>query len=867
MSSINEEFIMNIKLMLQTCGVNAKVKLMKEKGVSNLHDGKGGHRLFDTKPVFRMVVSSSDLCQLTSLGFAPKRLKIHDHTPNRAAVQFETIKDIIDNGRIDDTYCFSEPKEHAGIFNGIYTSQCTEVFQYSSPEETATCFTGDTQILTKDGYRRIDDCDSKKVLSYFNNDFEFKKTPQFVEAKLINNGIKDVYELDCYGKKPIKATSNHLFAVIDKRNHNKKQNTYKWKKLCELTPTDVIFYPKTEILPTYDNPIFKHTDEDHLTIGWMVGDGWQCKKSKTSNSSVYGVFFGPNEVYARDRVITTLNMWLENAPFHKNGYNNKTTEYITDKRTGVFSWSSSKRGFVKYIQDTFGLMEHTEHFKIIPDKIKYSSPTQQASFLSGLFSADGTLQIQHKKLENKYRYSISLSSSSNPLLNDVQNMLKHFGIESRIIFGSVRNRSNKQGRISIENKDSVFNYYKYINFVLCKEKQEQLEFAIKTIKKKEMFTSHTKVRSVNYVGKETVYDLNVPNTHNFIAEGFVVHNCNLASIALPSCVDMTTTPPKYDFEKLHQITRIVTYNLNRVIDINFYPIEKASRSNMRHRPIGIGVQGLADVFMLMNYSFTSDEAKILNKQIFETMYHAALTESCEIAKVEGRYESFQGSPASMGMLQFDLWAAANEDVTYKHSNDRYDWDALKAEIKKFGLRNSLLLAPMPTASTSQILGYNECIEPITSNIYSRRTLAGEFILTNKYLMRDLLQLGLWNEKIKNYIIANQGSIQGIETIPKEIRDKYKTVWELPMKTLIDMSADRGIYVCQSQSLNLWIEDPTYNNLTSMHFYSWSKGLKTGIYYLRRRAKYQAQQFTIEPEKAQHGEGQIEEEEICEMCSS
>ena len=299
---------------------------------------------------------------------------------------------------------------------------------------------------------------------------------------------------------------------------------------------------------------------------------------------------------------------------------------------------------------------------------------------------------------------------------------------------------------------------------------------------------------------------------------------------------------------------MVVNNLNRVIDVNYYPTPKTQRSNLRHRPVGIGVQGLADVFMLMNVPFHSDAAKLVNKHIFETIYHAALEKSCELAQRDGSYETFAGSPASKGVLQFDMW---NVDPT----NDRYDWTALKQLIIAHGVRNSLLLAPMPTASTSQILGFNECIEPITSNIYNRRTLAGEFILTNKYLMNDLLKLDLWNEKIKNNIISNNGSVQHIETIPLEIREKYKTVWELPMKHLIDMSADRGAFICQSQSLNLWLEDPNYNTLTSMHFYSWSKGLKTGIYYLRRRARHQAQKFTIEPERKQSGGGD------CEMCGS
>ena len=330
--------------------------------------------------------------------------------------------------------------------------------------------------------------------------------------------------------------------------------------------------------------------------------------------------------------------------------------------------------------------------------------------------------------------------------------------------------------------------------------------------------------------------------------------CNLASIALPSFVNETTK--EFDYEKLHQVTKVITNNLNRVIDINYYPTEKCKKSNLSHRPIGIGVQGLADTFVLMDIPFHSEEAKTVNKLIFETIYHAALERSNELSISDGSYNSFIGSPASKGILQFDMWSK-------EPTPGRYDWTTLKQNIIKYGLRNSLLVAPMPTASTSQILGFNECFEPFTSNLYSRRTLAGEFVVVNKYLMKELQELGLWNEQIKNNIIANKGSIQQLFVLPKHIRNKYKIVWEMPMKHLIDMAADRGAFICQSQSLNLWMEDPTYNSLTSMHFYSWKQGLKTGIYYLRRKARHQAQQFTIEPVK----KVSEEKEDICESCSA
>jgi ribonucleotide reductase alpha subunit len=403
--------------------------------------------------------------------------------------------------------------------------------------------------------------------------------------------------------------------------------------------------------------------------------------------------------------------------------------------------------------------------------------------------------------------------------------------------------------------------------------------------------------------------------------------CNLASLGLAMFVKEDKT---FDYDKLYEVTQVVTNNLNNVIDINYYPTPKTRRSNFKHRPIGIGVQGLADVFFKMDLPFISDQAKEINIKIFETIYYASLEKSMLLAKERfkamkflkeqyelnnwtfisdedecreydiynvtdasimaaisndkviaealkianpikaeienldltycGAYSSFKGSPASFGQLQFDLWNVIP-------TPGRYDWATLKENIMTYGIRNSLLVAPMPTASTSQILGNNECFEPITSNIYSRKTLAGDFVLVNKYLVEELLKLGLWNEELKNSIIANKGSVSHIQNLSPHLKEKYKIVWEMPMKEIINMSRDRGAFICQSQSLNLWIEDPDSKILTNMHFYSWKAGLKTGIYYLRRKARHQAQQFTIEPKKkSDSNEDDEEEKKDCLMCS-
>lgn len=418
---------------------------------------------------------------------------------------------------------------------------------------------------------------------------------------------------------------------------------------------------------------------------------------------------------------------------------------------------------------------------------------------------------------------------------------------------------------------------------------------------------------------EDTYCFNEPKRHMGVFNGVITGQCteivevstpedtavcNIGSICLPTFISYKDRKPFYDFEKLHEVSMVMTKNLNKIIDVNFYPVEKARRSNMKHRPIGIGVQGLADTFIMMGYPFDSQEAKDLNRDIFETIYHGALEQSMLISKKRkelyeeslglskddprfkeisvhlgldnefepfhtehpGSYSTFEGSPASQGVLQFDMWGVK--------PGSRYDWGSLKLDVIKNGIRNSLLLAPMPTASTSQIMGFTESFEPITSNLYKRKTLAGEFIMVNRYLVGDLMTLGLWTKDIRNKILINEGSIQDIPEIPENIKSLYKTVWEISQRVIIDMAADRGAYVCQSQSMNLFLEDPDFKKLTSMHFYSWGKGLKTGCYYLRSKPKAKVQQFTVDPtvgklanlkEKKPPKECVPNQDGVCLMC--
>ena len=471
-------------------------------------------------------------------------------------------------------------------------------------------------------------------------------------------------------------------------------------------------------------------------------------------------------------------------------------------------------------------------------------------WLTGLLDGDGCVT----KHQGGRGVSIQLGSIHFDFLNEILLMLQTMGVNSRI------NHSHKPRMVDMPG--GTFQTKDLWRLLIPSGGVEILKTLGLHTRRLNLHTENKpnrqalhfeKIVSVEDFGETAdTFCFNEPLRHRGIFNGILTGNCteiieytdkdetavcNLASIALPKYVDPETKT--FDYDKLHEVTKTVTKNLNRVIDNNFYPVETARKSNMRHRPIGLGVQGLADVFILCRHAFDSDEAKEINARIFETMYHAALEASSELAEVDGSYETFEGSPASQGILQFDMW----EGETKLH----YDWDALKERIKEKGLRNSLLMAPMPTASTAQILGNNECFEPYTTNIYLRRTLAGEFVVVNRHLVDDLKEIGLWSKEMKDLMVKAGGSIQNIVDIPDEIKNLYRTVWEIKMKDVIDMAADRGRFIDQSQSMNLFMESPTMSKLSSMHMYSWKKGLKTGMYYLRSKAKSRPIQFSLEPE--------------------
>jgi ribonucleoside-diphosphate reductase alpha chain len=553
-----------------------------------------------------------------------------------------------------------------------------------------------------------------------------------------------------------------------------------------------------------------------------------------------------------------------------------------------------KKQLIEYIEVRSSSFKEDKIGRInlmLPDEIpeKYYVPINSSlecrlQWLAGLLDSDGTVS------RNGSNESLQIASIHYEFLDRIRLMLQTLGIQSKVTLSHSERVTlmpdGKGGR-------KEYNCKKLYRLLISSASLHILKLLGLQCYRLDITGNEPQRNAEQFVYVVEVIDedryddtycFNEPENHAGVFNGILTGNCteiiqytspeetavcNLASIALPSYVDQESKT--FNFKKLREVVKVAIRNLNRVIDINYYPTPETKTSNMLHRPVGLGVQGLADVFAMMRIQWESDQALDLNQRIFEHMYYAAVESSCEIAECEGPYSSFENSPMSKGIFQYDMWGV--QPLT--EEEESLDWQSLKKRVMKYGIRNSLLIAPMPTASTSQILGFNECFEPFTSNIYTRRTLAGEFVIVNKYLMNDLKELGLWNEMMKQQIIARNGSIQDIDMIPEEIQKLYKTSWEIKQKTLIDLATGRGAFICQSQSMNLFVSDPNYAKLTSMHFYTWRKGLKTGIYYLRTRAPVAAQKFTVDPD-LQRAALKSEQERIlrknsgdeeCTMCGS
>ena len=802
------------------------------------------------------------------------------------------------------------------------------------------CVAPETLILTDKGYEEIQYLKDKPTNVWNGKEFSLTTVCQTNEcSELIEVHMSDETVLSC--------TKYHKFYI------QTKYQKYKSKK-------DIIHHNSVEIIDAQDlkpdmciikcdYPVIDNQEmilEDAYTNGIFTGDGTFCN---------YKALKG--EQFCKRHIDNCFNQCDEHANITCRE-NNMCNALSYEKKPKICLYANKINLLEHLSYNSCGVVKNNRLNVSLPPTLKEKffvpinySLKSKLDWFAGYCDADGYICL------NQNNQSLQISSINKEFLINVKLMLQTCGINSNISL----NMNERTTLLPENNKEQTYKLYNCKKIwrlsIASNQLQQLLELGLNckrlNIEKQNYQRSANKfikVKSVKYTGRyDATYCFNEPKRHCGIFNGIITSQCteileysdknetavcNLASVSLPRFVkdDTAKSRPWFDFQELHRIVNVIVQNLNNIIDVNYYPNRKTRRSNLLHRPIGIGVQGLADVFILMDMPFTSPEAKMLNRQIFETIYHSAVEKSCEIAmereesmkylleeykignwtfkndddpvcreydvynnysasssttrdtddkitlllnrlrpiRVEiensylGAYSSFNNSPMSRGEFQFDLW---NREPI----EGRYDWTGLKNLVIKHGLRNSLLCAPMPTASTSQILGNNECFEPLTSNLYTRRTLAGEFVIVNKHLVKELGEMGMWNESVKNNIVANRGSVQHIDGLPAHIREKYLVVWEMSMRDIIDMSRDRGAYICQSQSLNLWVEEPCPKILTNIHFYGWEQGLKTGMYYLRRKARHQAQQFTVEPSNTNISNTNISNDNVdkpddCLMCS-
>ena len=685
------------------------------------------------------------------------------------------------------------------------------------------CVAPETKILTRDGQRVISELKDKEIEVWNGEEFSKVVVKQTgTDQKLLTIKTSKGLSLRC--------TPYHKFWIVGKDEPIEAQNLQEGMKIIKHS-LPVINSGTKELKYAYTHGLF-------CADGTTSSDGEprRCKYKAKQNGFCM-------------RHQTCIKEYEEDGVCQANSYTQQKWLDLYHEKTNLINDTQYDYASIneKHNRIRLRLPKDIEEKFFVPSDYSLKSKLE---WLAGLLDGDGCV-TRH---QGGRGVSIQLGSVHYDFLKEVLLMLQTMGVNSRINHAHKPRKTDMPGG-TFDTKDLWRLLIPSGGVEVLKNlglKTRRLNIFTEDKPNRQALHFETIV-SVEDLGETSdTFCFNEPLRHRGIFNGILTGNCteileytdkdetavcNLASIALPKYVDEETRT--FDYQKLHEVTKTVTKNLNRVIDRNFYPVETARKSNMRHRPIGLGVQGLADVFILHRVAFDSDEAKEINARIFETMYHAALEASCELAEVHGSYETFEGSPASQGVLQFDMW----EGETKLH----YDWDALKERIKEKGLRNSLLMAPMPTASTAQILGNNECFEPYTTNIYLRRTLAGEFVVVNRHLVEDLKKIGLWSKDMKDLMVKAGGSIQNIVDIPDDIKKLYRTVWEIKMKDVIDMAADRGRFIDQSQSMNLFMESPTMSKLSSMHMYAWKKGLKTGMYYLRSKAKARPIQFSLEPE--------------------
>jgi len=615
---------------------------------------------------------------------------------------------IVKKGKKIPVYDLHVAENHNFIANGVVVHNCTEIIEptftgktkYIKPRdytgdivnrsrvvnfdqtrneleimedgEVAVCLAAGTKVLTQKGYQNIENIsDNDRVFIPYDNDVDLNSDPRLESAALIRNGLKPVYEITLNGGSSIQATDNHKFLIKESRDFRLKQNKMVWKELKELQPGDKIMSPE-------NNMVHDHTfvlNSEYLTAGWLLGDGWQLE------SGTWGVCFGSTETHAMNIVMTQIAKWYENTPISKFGYHKNAFRLTSNNRKTCYQWQTQKKEYIKFLIEKFGFKPAKSIHKIVPNNIWHAEANEKANFLSGLFSADGTAFLERD------RPKVSLASSSKQLLGEVQLLLSEFGIKSRLKWNLIKGRNRYQGSLGIGNNDNVLKFKKYIGFNLSPSKQNVLNQTMAEYKIDSSLRDYHTIESIRYLGIRPVYDLNIPNGHHFVANGVVVHNCNLGSINLAKYV---TKDGKFDIAKIKRNVPIAVKFLDKVIDRNYYPITEASNSNKKWRPIGLGVMGWQDLLFKLRIPFESDQAATIAANIQEEIYYWALKTSMELAKEHGAHENFKKTHAAQGKLQFDF----NSRVSL-HNEER--WTELKTEIKKHGLRNSLLIAIAPTA--------------------------------------------------------------------------------------------------------------------------------------------------------------------------
>lgn len=773
--------------------------------------------------------------------------------------------------------------QHEGVVHS--SNLCTEILEHTKPTVykdnnkrevkeygfTANCFTKDTRILTKNGYKEIIDCDGVEVYVPFKDENNFEKNNSFEKAKLVSQGVKGVYVVKTKSGQEIKATEDHPFLVKTKianyrRSEPNRKPTlekYEWKKVKDLNIKDKISSPLNDsLVKSVKN------NEDFSVAGWFLGDGWQ-------SNGAYGVCFGYEEDYAREKVINKAREWWEKCP-SKISYNYSFPKTYLDKNN-VYCWSSSKKSFVEFMNEKFGFKNAIASTKNISNKIFNESFSNKASFLSGLFSADGCISVDTRaKIK---RLTVCLTSASKELLQNVQLLLKEFGIHSRICDSFPRKKY--QGSLRISSYESVERYYKYIGFSLAPKKQEKLKsnLDVKKIKNYQGL-NQSEVISIEYIGEEEVYDLSLDSKHHFIANGMTVHNCNLNSINLKNHLKYNKKTRKYelDYDKIAETTQIAIRALDNVIDNNFYPTYEAENSNKRYRPVGFGSMGWQDVFHLMDIDYSSDEAVDLSDKIYEFISYHSILSSSKLSEERGKFPTYEGSSWSKGIFPIDTYCDFMKNYRDESFNktpkdfETLDWDKVRKEVEEKGMRNSLTMAIAPTATISYISDCSQSIEPMFSNLFVYSTLSGEFLMLNENFVNDMKARFLWTSEISDLVKQTDGDLSLLDDsiIPPDLKNKYKTAFNQDQFKLIECAAARQKWIDQGQSLNLYNSGTSRKFLNDIYTHSWNTGLKT-TYYLRGKAASDIEKSNVQKKAPTDAEKQacsieaMRNGEICEAC--